>query len=244
MKKETLSNKVAKEIIAKIASGVYKKGGKLPPERKLAVEFKVSRLSLREALAKLQTLGVLKIRHGSGATVNNFKDLSLPEELMPDFAGVDSELLEEIIVARKAIERVSVTLASRNRTDNDIERISRSLEEKKEYIDNIEKSVQADMAFHRNIATASKNRVLLKLMDSITEYQKYSQILTAYLANEDERTAESHERILKAIIEQDETAAEKAIDEHLNSMKTYLKENKSSIDEADNSGIFRSRNDK
>ncbi|MFH1905145.1 MAG: FadR/GntR family transcriptional regulator [bacterium] len=228
MQKEILSNKIVKEIIARIAQGLYKTGEKLPPERKLALELKVSRVPLREALAKLQTLEVLEIKHGSGAIVNSFKSLSLPKELTSDIIGFGSELLEEIIVARKAIEGATVTLASRKRTASDIKKLNKNLEQMKKNPDNIEKFLPADMDFHRNIAIASKNRIFLKLTDLINEQQKYSQIFTAYLSNDQEGAIKFHEQILKAITKQDEKYAKEGIDKHLGDMGKYLNRSKNS----------------
>ena len=64
--------RVAEEIVEQIRSliltGQYAPGDKLPPERELARQLGVNRASLREALKKLEHLGLVKIRQGDVIT--------------------------------------------------------------------------------------------------------------------------------------------------------------------------------
>ena len=63
--------KVTDEIIATllhdIASGVLKPGDRMDNERDLAAQFGVSQPTIREAIRVLDTLGLIDVRHGSGA---------------------------------------------------------------------------------------------------------------------------------------------------------------------------------
>lgn len=52
-----------------LASGKWKAGEALPPERELADRFKVSRLTLRKALERLEAQGLVQRRQGSGTYV-------------------------------------------------------------------------------------------------------------------------------------------------------------------------------
>lgn len=52
-----------------ILEGSLKPGQKLPPERELAIQFEVSRPSLREAIQKLEAKGLLMRRQGGGTYV-------------------------------------------------------------------------------------------------------------------------------------------------------------------------------
>ena len=56
-------------LIARISEGVYQPGAQLPPEDQLAVEFGVSRTTIRSALANLEALGYIERIHGAGTFV-------------------------------------------------------------------------------------------------------------------------------------------------------------------------------
>ena len=55
-----------------ILRGELAAGDRLPPERALAVQLGVSRLTLRAALATLDAAGLVSVRHGSGYVVRDF----------------------------------------------------------------------------------------------------------------------------------------------------------------------------
>lgn len=73
-----------------ILEGALKVGERLPPERSLAASFGVNRVTVRTALSRLQTAGLLSVRQGSGYTVHDFKTHGGPE-LLPDMARVARE---------------------------------------------------------------------------------------------------------------------------------------------------------
>lgn len=56
-----------------ILSGAFAVGARLPPERKLAEDFAVNRVTVRAALTTLVSEGLLAIRQGSGAQVTDFR---------------------------------------------------------------------------------------------------------------------------------------------------------------------------
>ena len=66
-----LYRQVADSILASIESGGYKPGTRLPSERDLAVAFKVSRPTIREAMIALEIRGLVESRHGSGIYIDD-----------------------------------------------------------------------------------------------------------------------------------------------------------------------------
>ena len=65
----TLSCNVAEILTRRIVSGEYPVRSKLPTERLLSEEFKVNRHAVREALKRLEAIGLVEIKHGSGIYV-------------------------------------------------------------------------------------------------------------------------------------------------------------------------------
>jgi GntR family transcriptional repressor for pyruvate dehydrogenase complex len=73
---------VAEQLRDAILDGRLAAGRKLPPERELALEFRVNRTSIREAIKVLEGLGLVRVRQGDGATVQPLIEASL-EVLAP-----------------------------------------------------------------------------------------------------------------------------------------------------------------
>jgi len=73
-----------------ILRGELVAGERLPPERELAAQFGVSRLTLRAALATLDAAGLISVRHGSGYVVRDFVRDGGPD-LLPGLAELASE---------------------------------------------------------------------------------------------------------------------------------------------------------
>ena len=109
MNKDLLHNKIVRELLGRVSSGQYEVGCKLPAERVLCAELGVSRGTVREAMGNLASLGVIDIRHGSGAYVRRLQRETIPSSLLPqDFNDVT---IADILIARKAIETAAVRLA-------------------------------------------------------------------------------------------------------------------------------------
>ena len=72
IKKVSASEQVCEAIQDQISAGVWKVGDKLPSESDLAAKFGVNRLTVRMALQKLNALGIVETRTGSGTFVIEF----------------------------------------------------------------------------------------------------------------------------------------------------------------------------
>ena len=72
-----LHEDVADQLRDAILDGRFPAGSKLPPERELALEFRVNRTSVREAIKVLEGLGLVAVRQGDGATVRPLAEASL-----------------------------------------------------------------------------------------------------------------------------------------------------------------------
>ena len=99
-----------------IVNGELKPGQKLPSERELQDSLGVSRLPLREALARLQALGLIQIRHGKGShVVETVSKTALSDVLIAFFPHQNSDRLRELVEARGLVESELSALASKRR---------------------------------------------------------------------------------------------------------------------------------
>ena len=59
------SSSIADQIRQAIVTGKLEQGSRLPPERELAEQFGVSRVTVRDALRALEAMGLLEVRVGA-----------------------------------------------------------------------------------------------------------------------------------------------------------------------------------
>ena len=216
MNKELLHTKVVREIISLVASGAYKDGQRLPAERKLCEQFAVSRGTVRQGLGDLAKLGIIVIKHGSGAYVQKFSHKKLPCSLLPpDF---DSVCLRDIITARKAIELTAVELACDRITKEKISILDKLIDNMAESKDNLPGLVKFDIGFHESIVRASGNMVLVTAFAAISEYHKYSQVFTRLHKGQEQTAIEHHRKVLNALRKRDKKLSRKALSAHLDYM--------------------------
>ena len=65
----TLSDRVCKLIVAAILRGEFSVDHKLPTEFELTARYAVSRTTVREALSRLRSEGIVESRRGSGSYI-------------------------------------------------------------------------------------------------------------------------------------------------------------------------------
>ena len=94
-----LTESIAVRLRNEILVGTYKAGERLPAERDLATRLGVNRGSVREALKKLEQMGLVVIRRGDGATVRHLHDASIEivRHLLIVNGVVNRRLLEQVL---------------------------------------------------------------------------------------------------------------------------------------------------
>jgi DNA-binding FadR family transcriptional regulator len=166
-KRETLTTQVVRLVGERIQMGDYPRGSKLPTEKALIDEFGVSRTVVREAIANLKASGLVSTQQGIGAFV-------LHETAATSFRLDNDSLLivEEVVKGlelRTGIEAEAAALAALRRTDADITDMELACSDMDAAIAAGTSDIEADMAFHRAIATASQNDHFLKMFNYLGE---------------------------------------------------------------------------
>lgn len=160
-----LSDEVADRVRALIDEKNTEAGMKLPAERQLAMQLGVSRNSLREALAKLVSEGVLLSRRGGGTFIrwrhDTWSEQNIVQPLKTLMAD-DPDYSFDILEARYAIEASTAWHAAMRATPGEKEKIQLCFEAT--LSEDPDLASQADVRFHLAIAEASHNIVLLQTM--------------------------------------------------------------------------------
>jgi GntR family transcriptional repressor for pyruvate dehydrogenase complex len=102
---------VVEQFVGLLRTGKVKPGDKLPPERTLAEQFRVSRASIREAISAMEIIGLIEVRPGDGSFVTDLNIAPFLNTIAPLF--VRNETMEtELLEFRKLLELEAVELAT------------------------------------------------------------------------------------------------------------------------------------
>ncbi|UTT41374.1 FadR family transcriptional regulator [Glutamicibacter mishrai] len=199
------------QILAFVEEEQLGPGDHLPAERELADQLGVSRATLAQALVALEVLGVIDVKHGTGAVL----------VYRPSVATVLRELhehknrLPDIVEARSTLEVKLASLAAERRTDDDLNRINHALEVMAQEIADGDRGEKGDELFHEAITGAAKSSVLQKLMTFISEMVLETRLESLGQPGRPERSLESHRKITEAIAAGDPKGAAAAMQEHI-----------------------------
>lgn len=228
MKRVSLVDSIVEEIKNKIISGEFKDGDMLESQDMLAKSMNISRPSLREALRRLQLMGLIEFKHGRGTFVKTLQ----PKDYMSPISGflpVDKKSAFELLEARLYLEGSVAALAAQKATKSDIEKLEEVL--KKMTIAgenlNVEEFVRLDVKFHLLIAHGSRNRILFQVVD-ILRGLLHKLITRVFDTNRDHlnmtfsHTLEYHSQILESIKSRNAAKARKIMEKHINDVQKKL----------------------
>jgi GntR family transcriptional regulator, transcriptional repressor for pyruvate dehydrogenase complex len=212
-----LSDTVAQQLQKQIEKGSFAGTGKLPSEAVLAQQFGVSRTVIREAISRLKNEGMVEPRQGSGVFIVERAGI---RPLRIDYAqAVEPGAVVQILALRRAIEAEVASEAALRRSAAHMAAIDRALAQIDEAVREARDGVAEDVAFHREIATASGNPYFLKTLTFLNQYLEAGTIVTRgnEALREDfmRQVREEHAAIAEAIRARDAEAARRAAQTHL-----------------------------
>lgn len=227
----SIVDQVCASIKQDIADGMWKTGDKLPSEGEFAEIFGVNRLSVRMALQKLNTLGIIETRVGEGSYVRSFSLKPILKEVAVFYEGRDK--YEDVRQLRFLLESECMRLAVLRGTDGDRERLKAALQyyndmarEFHRDINNqelLEQVVDADFMFHFQIILMSHNvlyRDIYQMVQALI-HEHIKDLLSrrararAEAGLTPEPVNETHEAFYRAIMESDTDAIKRLCEEML-----------------------------
>ncbi|MEO5818063.1 MAG: FadR/GntR family transcriptional regulator [Gemmatimonadaceae bacterium] len=221
LERQSLSDRLARQIRGSIQSGDFRRGDRLPPIMEMARRFGVGHPTIREALKKLEAMGVVDIRHGSGVFVSRSEEVLVFAS--PDYSGtLTKKLLIDLIHARTPLEIQSVSEAVRNATPEHLNEMRRLLTEARASLDDDDRLNVVNMGFHQQIARGSGNIVLAQLIGVLHELFRDEQRLILGLGASRERDHAEHLEILEAVEKRDEARAVALMQAHLQGVEDLI----------------------
>jgi GntR family transcriptional repressor for pyruvate dehydrogenase complex len=186
-------------------------GDRFPAERELARRLEVSRTSVRQSFVVLQALGFVDVRHGEGVFLRR----------TGGFGESLSKLLErrrrlpDVLEAREALEVKLAELAAARRTGDDLSAMRAALAQMESEMEQGGLGTEGDAQFHRAIAVAARNLVLLHLIEAMAEVVRESRLESLSEPGRPPRSLQAHKRILRAVEAGDSLEAGEGMRAHL-----------------------------
>lgn len=226
IKKVSVVDQVSEALKENILNHKWMPDDKLPSEGELADTFGVNRLSVRMALQKLNTLGLLETRVGDGTYVRRPSMASYMDEIADIY--MDEKRLQDVRELRNLLEGEAMRIAASSSTEEERSELRRRYEiyeEKrsllKKDVDNAEaldELAEADFEFHNQIIRMSHNELYedIYLMTKKMIVRHIRELLGSRIRKDiecdemGERHGDEHNEIINGICEADMEALKRA----------------------------------
>jgi GntR family transcriptional regulator, transcriptional repressor for pyruvate dehydrogenase complex len=210
------STAIVEQIRSAIVGGRLKQGERLPPERTLAEQFGVSRVTVRDALRGLEAMGLLEVRVGArGGAFVTVPTGSLVGQTMSDMMLMSALTPSDIVEARLVVELGTVTLACARATDDDLARLRELCERGRVELQRKTYARELSWEFHSLLAEAAHNPAIDGLTHSFRSTLSMHPIRAREGAKAHAVTVDEHVRILEALERRDAAEARREIAAHL-----------------------------
>ena len=220
VKKVRVYEEIVEQLKDYFSKGELKPGDRLPSERDLAVQFDVSRVSVRQALTILETQGLLVRKVGGGTYKVSEEDFEVSQ--LVNLLTTKKEEINEPLEVRRLIEPKMAQMAAERATQEDIAEMEDCLLRQEARMEAGELIISEDSEFHYAIAKATKNGIIVKLVEAIHDmlWQTRENSIKAEQGNK--RSLEGHYPILDAIKKGDSYAAYDAMQKHLEEVEGLI----------------------
>jgi GntR family transcriptional repressor for pyruvate dehydrogenase complex len=221
VRRQRLYEDIVRQLHGLIRQGVLEHGAKLPSERVLAEQFKVSRSSIREAIRSLELQGLVVSKRGSGTFINT-EDLDSVVALIASTLNSGSDTLKDIFEVRHLLEPPIAGVAAQRADPDEVHRLAEILEDQQRQIESGETGVDADTAFHFALASATHNSALIKVVSAVEDILRRSRDQSLQEPGRAQRSLASHRQILEKVKAGDAASATAAMEYHLTSVEPAI----------------------
>ena len=221
IRKTRLADDIADRIRVLIVDGTFPPGQPLPGERVLAERFGVSRGSIRDAFRMLEMIGLLEMRHGQGTFP---RELSVDRLVTPLASMLTNrrDLEGELMDVRRMFEPAVARVAAARLTDDDLDGLRRILDAQRRKVKAGQSALVEDTAFHAALARATRNTVVVRIMETLNDLLIESRKLALKQRSRPERSLKGHEAVVAALARRDADGAARAMHEHIDQIAELL----------------------
>jgi len=216
LKTQNLQGLIQKQLELYIIENGMKNGDLFPTEHELAEKLGISRTAIREALKKLETLGIIEVRPGVGRFIREFNFEAILKSL-PYNLEMDIKNFQEVLEVRFCLESWFIAKDINKFTEENIAECKEILKKLEfQVINNFEEkeSVETHAQFHCTLYKNSDNFLLINLIKIFSTIQRNLVLLHRYKTKDRNLFIRQHKLLLEAIEKKDSRLAQKRLEEH------------------------------
>ena len=212
------------QIADKVKSGDLHVGDRLPSERELAAQMRISRPTLREAVKVLAEAGLLEVRRGQSGGIFVASEL-VPRELLVTTTQMRVSEVSGVLEARRLLEPRVAQLAAAHAGEDDFAAMRATIERQRElaaeddFLRHEDLFLQLDLKFHLAIARATRNSTVVQLMRDLFKRLEIARDMAVHAPLVPDWVLDIHERTLAAIRAADFDLIDGVMDEHLSQLE-------------------------
>lgn len=217
---DAVSDRLRNEILA----GRIAAGSRLPSERELSLALGVNRLTLRAALARLEAMGLVSTRHGSGTEVVSWRERAGLEALTMVLSSLEREepawleLLSSLLEVRRVLVSEAVALAAERHTDEDLASLKALTAEQSKLVADPLAFARGDLAIQRAIVRAARNVGFELMLNTFSRFPEEQPELLAELYDRREESLPFYDVLVELVRAGDGEAARHALRGAFNAM--------------------------
>lgn len=215
------SDVLTEQVVQLIDRERLQPGDRLPTVQALADLFSVAAPTMREALRRLQAVGVVEMRHGSGVYVRDGgRRVVLPN---PYPGRLQHETILDLLDARLLIEPHLARLAARADAQ-DVDALAQLIARAGALLESggDAELTATNLDFHRGVAHCGGNVVLAQVIDSLLDLYVAEQMEVMRLYADRVHDHEEHVEILEAIQAHDAELASGRMQRHLEDVRSVV----------------------
>lgn len=219
-----LSDEVAETLLREVREGSMQAGERFPSERELSEQFNVSRTVIREAIRSLAGKGVITVQPGRGLSVARVEASTVRESMSLYLQGMDQLDYEMVHEVRATIELQIAAIAASRASEDEVRALSEVCERMAEHPADIDFTSNADVEFHRTLASITHNPLFTILLDAIGDVLLEIRIETMAIPGRAGKGLEAHRKILAQVAAGNPDKAREAMREHLTESERLWRE--------------------
>ncbi|MCL4421775.1 MAG: FadR family transcriptional regulator [Actinobacteria bacterium] len=225
VRRSSPTQEVREQLLAAIERLDYPPGSMLPSERVLCEQLGVSRVSVREAIAGLEAIGLITVQHGKGAFVRE-RPTSQYAAPFGKYIEVYKDELLDLMKVRGALDALAAEEAALVASPKGLAAVKDACEAfehaaQKTPLD-FELLASLDLQFHLAIAEASSSGLLHKLLTDLHGLLADSRRITLSQPGQIERSIHQHAEIARAVQSGDATSARQLIADHVLNVRQWV----------------------
>ena len=228
LKTQDLQGLIQEQLKLYIIENGMKSGDPFPTEYDLAERLGISRTAIREALKKLETLGVIEVRPGVGRFIGKFNFKTILTGL-PYNLEMDIKNFQEVLEVRFCLESWFIAKDIKKITKENIAQSKEILKKLElQVLNNFEAKeiVETHSQFHCALYKNSDNSLLINLIKIFSTIQRNLVLLYRYKAKDRNLFIREHKLLLEAIEKRDSRLAQKRLGEHFAEAMAWVESHK------------------